>query len=85
MLGSGHLYIHFNDRHLWFYKFLTNEKIVKWPVNVILVCIQICYFDAKTQYGFDFFQNTEFEPEFFQNIIVCEKPNNDLNRFKGYM
>nr|XP_020664948.1 probable phospholipid-transporting ATPase VB isoform X2 [Pogona vitticeps] len=29
--------------------------------------------------------NTEFEPEFFQNIIVCEKPNNDLNRFKGYM
>ncbi|XP_061472746.1 phospholipid-transporting ATPase VB isoform X1 [Rhineura floridana] len=30
-------------------------------------------------------QNTEFEPERFQNIIVCEKPNNDLNRFKGYM
>ncbi|XP_039199502.1 probable phospholipid-transporting ATPase VB isoform X3 [Crotalus tigris] len=30
-------------------------------------------------------QNTEFEPELFQNIIVCEKPNNDLNRFIGYM
>ncbi|KAM6475804.1 phospholipid-transporting ATPase VB [Liasis olivaceus] len=30
-------------------------------------------------------QNTEFEPEIFQNIIVCEKPNNDLNRFTGYM
>ncbi|XP_060620946.2 phospholipid-transporting ATPase VB isoform X2 [Anolis sagrei] len=30
-------------------------------------------------------ENTEFEPEAFQNIIVCEKPNNDLNRFKGYM
>ncbi|XP_034262320.1 phospholipid-transporting ATPase VB isoform X1 [Pantherophis guttatus] len=30
-------------------------------------------------------QNTEFEPELFQNIIVCEKPNNDLNRFTGYM
>lgn len=30
-------------------------------------------------------QNTEFNPEFFQNIIVCEKPNNDLNKFKGYM
>ncbi|XP_054834804.1 phospholipid-transporting ATPase VB [Eublepharis macularius] len=30
-------------------------------------------------------QNAEFDPEFFQNIIVCEKPNNDLNKFKGYM
>ncbi|XP_063148536.1 phospholipid-transporting ATPase VB isoform X3 [Candoia aspera] len=30
-------------------------------------------------------QNSEFEPELFQNIIVCEKPNNDLNRFTGYM
>lgn len=30
-------------------------------------------------------QNAEFEPEFFENIIVCEKPNNDLNKFKGYM
>uniref|UniRef100_A0A8C6X2B3 Phospholipid-transporting ATPase n=1 Tax=Naja naja TaxID=35670 RepID=A0A8C6X2B3_NAJNA len=30
-------------------------------------------------------QNMEFEPELFQNIIVCEKPNNDLNRFTGYM
>ncbi|KAJ7316241.1 hypothetical protein JRQ81_002403 [Phrynocephalus forsythii] len=29
--------------------------------------------------------STEFEPELFQNIIVCEKPNNDFNRFKGYM
>uniref|UniRef100_A0A8D0BB27 Phospholipid-transporting ATPase n=1 Tax=Salvator merianae TaxID=96440 RepID=A0A8D0BB27_SALMN len=26
-----------------------------------------------------------FNPDIFQNIIVCEKPNNDLNRFKGYM
>ncbi|KFO79234.1 putative phospholipid-transporting ATPase VB [Cuculus canorus] len=30
-------------------------------------------------------QNTLFEPEFFQNTIICEKPNNDLNKFKGYM
>uniref|UniRef100_A0A670YRL3 Phospholipid-transporting ATPase n=1 Tax=Pseudonaja textilis TaxID=8673 RepID=A0A670YRL3_PSETE len=30
-------------------------------------------------------QNMEFEPELFENIIVCEKPNNDLNRFTGYM
>ncbi|XP_062979348.1 phospholipid-transporting ATPase VB [Elgaria multicarinata webbii] len=30
-------------------------------------------------------QNTVFEPEFFKNIIICEKPNKDLNRFKGYM
>nr|XP_056703947.1 phospholipid-transporting ATPase VB [Euleptes europaea] len=30
-------------------------------------------------------QNAEFDPELFQNIIVCENPNNDLNRFKGYM
>nr|XP_028573239.1 probable phospholipid-transporting ATPase VB isoform X2 [Podarcis muralis] len=32
-----------------------------------------------------FNQNTEFEPELFQSTIVCEKPNNHLNRFKGYM
>ncbi|XP_064886128.1 phospholipid-transporting ATPase VB isoform X3 [Columba livia] len=30
-------------------------------------------------------QNALFEPEFFQNTIVCEMPNNDLNKFKGYM
>ncbi|KFR01831.1 putative phospholipid-transporting ATPase VB [Nipponia nippon] len=30
-------------------------------------------------------QNTSFEPEFFQNTIICEMPNNDLNKFKGYM
>ncbi|XP_077183332.1 phospholipid-transporting ATPase VB isoform X3 [Paroedura picta] len=30
-------------------------------------------------------QNVEFDPELFQNIVVCENPNNDLNRFKGYM
>ncbi|KAH0629663.1 hypothetical protein JD844_011902 [Phrynosoma platyrhinos] len=32
-----------------------------------------------------FMQNTEFKPECFQNIIVCEKPNNELTRFKGYI
>uniref|UniRef100_A0A8C3RFJ1 Phospholipid-transporting ATPase n=1 Tax=Cyanoderma ruficeps TaxID=181631 RepID=A0A8C3RFJ1_9PASS len=30
-------------------------------------------------------QDTVFEPEFFQNTIVCEMPNNDLSTFKGYM
>uniref|UniRef100_A0A3P9C158 Phospholipid-transporting ATPase n=1 Tax=Maylandia zebra TaxID=106582 RepID=A0A3P9C158_9CICH len=26
----------------------------------------------------------EFEPESFNGILVCEKPNNNLNHFKGY-
>ncbi|XP_035758374.1 probable phospholipid-transporting ATPase VB [Egretta garzetta] len=30
-------------------------------------------------------QGTMFQPEFFQNTIICEMPNNDLNKFKGYM
>ncbi|XP_006865006.1 PREDICTED: probable phospholipid-transporting ATPase VB [Chrysochloris asiatica] len=30
-------------------------------------------------------QEAQFEPEHFHNTIVCEKPNNNLNRFKGYM
>uniref|UniRef100_A0A8C3MV54 Phospholipid-transporting ATPase n=1 Tax=Geospiza parvula TaxID=87175 RepID=A0A8C3MV54_GEOPR len=30
-------------------------------------------------------QDAVFEPEFFQNTIICEMPNNDLNKFKGYM
>ncbi|XP_006906543.1 probable phospholipid-transporting ATPase VB [Pteropus alecto] len=30
-------------------------------------------------------QEVQFEPEHFHNTIVCEKPNNHLNRFKGYM
>ncbi|KAM8994254.1 phospholipid-transporting ATPase VB [Ara ararauna] len=30
-------------------------------------------------------QNILFEPELFQNTIICEMPNNDLNKFKGYM
>uniref|UniRef100_A0A7M4EJ79 ATPase phospholipid transporting 10B (putative) n=1 Tax=Crocodylus porosus TaxID=8502 RepID=A0A7M4EJ79_CROPO len=32
-----------------------------------------------------FHQNSEFHPEFFQNTIVCEMPNNDLNKFKGFV
>uniref|UniRef100_A0AAX7V8L7 Phospholipid-transporting ATPase n=1 Tax=Astatotilapia calliptera TaxID=8154 RepID=A0AAX7V8L7_ASTCA len=27
----------------------------------------------------------EFEPESFNGILVCEKPNNNLNHFKGYV
>nr|XP_025722876.1 probable phospholipid-transporting ATPase VB [Callorhinus ursinus] len=30
-------------------------------------------------------QVVQFEPEHFCNTIVCEKPNNHLNKFKGYM
>ncbi|KAK2493997.1 hypothetical protein MC885_009288 [Smutsia gigantea] len=30
-------------------------------------------------------QDMQFEPERFRNTIVCEKPNNRLNKFKGYM
>ncbi|XP_053082768.1 phospholipid-transporting ATPase VB isoform X2 [Acinonyx jubatus] len=30
-------------------------------------------------------QEVQFEPECFCNTIVCEKPNNHLNKFKGYM
>ncbi|XP_053423350.1 phospholipid-transporting ATPase VB isoform X2 [Nycticebus coucang] len=30
-------------------------------------------------------QEVQFQPERFCNTIVCEKPNNHLNRFKGYM
>ncbi|XP_039630996.1 probable phospholipid-transporting ATPase VB isoform X2 [Polypterus senegalus] len=28
---------------------------------------------------------TPFQPEYFNGKIICEKPNNDLNRFKGYL
>ncbi|XP_036096989.1 probable phospholipid-transporting ATPase VB [Molossus molossus] len=30
-------------------------------------------------------QDARFEPERFHNTIVCEKPNNHLSKFKGYM
>ncbi|XP_072486997.1 phospholipid-transporting ATPase VB isoform X2 [Notamacropus eugenii] len=30
-------------------------------------------------------QEPRFEPELFQSKIVCEKPNNNLSKFKGYM
>ncbi|XP_037355006.1 phospholipid-transporting ATPase VB isoform X3 [Talpa occidentalis] len=30
-------------------------------------------------------QNGQFHPEHFCNTIVCEKPNNHLSKFKGYM
>lgn len=30
-------------------------------------------------------QEVHFQPEHFHNTIVCEKPNNHLNKFKGYM
>ncbi|XP_051023586.1 phospholipid-transporting ATPase VB [Acomys russatus] len=30
-------------------------------------------------------QDVQFQPEHFHSTIVCEKPNNHLNKFKGYM
>ncbi|EHB07732.1 Putative phospholipid-transporting ATPase VB [Heterocephalus glaber] len=30
-------------------------------------------------------QEGQFQPEHFHNTIVCEKPNNHLNKFKGYL
>ncbi len=30
-------------------------------------------------------QDCEFDPLKYNSIIECEKPNNDLNRFRGYM
>ncbi|XP_066573097.1 phospholipid-transporting ATPase VB isoform X2 [Amia ocellicauda] len=27
--------------------------------------------------------NSPFEPQYFEYVIICEKPNNNLNRFKG--
>ncbi len=29
-------------------------------------------------------QDPEFEPESFSSLVVCEKPNNNLNHFKCY-
>ncbi|XP_069754322.1 phospholipid-transporting ATPase VB [Narcine bancroftii] len=29
--------------------------------------------------------DSEFEPMRFRNTIICEKPNNDLNKFKGFV
>jgi hypothetical protein len=31
------------------------------------------------------FQVSEFNPLTFTSVIECEKPNNDLSRFRGYM
>nr|XP_033783628.1 probable phospholipid-transporting ATPase VB [Geotrypetes seraphini]XP_033783629.1 probable phospholipid-transporting ATPase VB [Geotrypetes seraphini] len=30
-------------------------------------------------------QDAPFDPEAFKDTIICEKPNNNLNKFKGYM
>ncbi|XP_030068472.1 phospholipid-transporting ATPase VB isoform X2 [Microcaecilia unicolor] len=30
-------------------------------------------------------QDALFDPETFKDTIICEKPNNNLNKFKGYM
>ncbi|XP_036888858.1 phospholipid-transporting ATPase VB isoform X2 [Sturnira hondurensis] len=32
-----------------------------------------------------FQQGVQFEPECFHSTVVCEKPNNHLSKFKGYM
>lgn len=36
-------------------------------------------------FSLSFSQHPEFEPESFNGIVVCEKPNNNLNHFKGYV
>ncbi|XP_029439242.1 probable phospholipid-transporting ATPase VB isoform X2 [Rhinatrema bivittatum] len=30
-------------------------------------------------------QDAPFDPETFKDTVICEKPNNNLNKFKGYM
>lgn len=32
-----------------------------------------------------YLQDCDFDPLKYNSVIECEKPNNDLNRFRGYM
>ncbi|KAM4748426.1 phospholipid-transporting ATPase VB [Rhinophrynus dorsalis] len=80
-----------------FIKLLCNEII---PADILLlycsdqngIChIETANLDGETNLkqrrvvkGFSN-QGAPFDPESFKNTIVCEKPNNNLNKFKGYM
>lgn len=35
--------------------------------------------------GSSFLQEVQFQPEYFHSTIICERPNNHLSKFKGYM
>ncbi|XP_041443971.1 phospholipid-transporting ATPase VB isoform X2 [Xenopus laevis] len=80
-----------------FVKLLCNEII---PADILLlycsdqngIChIETANLDGETNLkqrqvvkGFSN-QGLPFDPETFRDTIVCEKPNNNLNKFKGYM
>lgn len=44
------------------------------PYGLIMVCATVCVL-----------QDCDFDPLKYNSVIECEKPNNDLNRFRGYM
>ncbi|XP_028815971.1 probable phospholipid-transporting ATPase VD isoform X2 [Denticeps clupeoides] len=89
---------HWKDLHVGdFVKVLSNEVI---PADILLlhtsdpngVChIETANLDGETNLkqrkvvpGF-FNPNSPFEPRHFRGAVVCEKPNSDLNHFKGYI
>ncbi|KAM4675003.1 phospholipid-transporting ATPase VB [Discoglossus pictus] len=79
-----------------FIKLYCNEII---PADILLlyssdqngICnIETANLDGETnlkqrQVVRGFSNQDTFDPESFKNTIVCEKPNNNLNKFKGFM
>ncbi|KAM8973060.1 phospholipid-transporting ATPase VB isoform 2-T2 [Pelodytes ibericus] len=79
-----------------FVKLFCNEII---PADILLlyssdqngIChIETANLDGETnlkqrQVVRGFSNQDEFSPESFKNTVVCEPPNNNLNKFKGYM
>uniref|UniRef100_A0A3B4EPK4 Phospholipid-transporting ATPase n=1 Tax=Pundamilia nyererei TaxID=303518 RepID=A0A3B4EPK4_9CICH len=73
-----------------FVKVVCNEII---PADLLLLYTSdpngVCHIETANLDGeTNLKQRTahpEFEPESFNGILVCEKPNNNLNHFKGYV
>ncbi|XP_027697849.1 probable phospholipid-transporting ATPase VB isoform X2 [Vombatus ursinus] len=95
---QGYMQKHWKDVRVGDFVQLQCNEII--PADILLlfssdpsgVChLETANLDGETNLkqrrvvkGF-FNQEPQFEPELFQSKIVCEKPNNNLSRFKGYM
>ena len=46
-----------------------SHVLLRLVIQLFVICLQDC----------------DFDPLKYNSVIECEKPNNDLNRFRGYM
>lgn len=67
------------------FSFLNKLSINHSILNILFISLEMFSVQIPNCKSVFHLQDCEFDPFKYNSVIECEKPNNDLNRFRGYM